>query len=74
MGPAQKRKRNSRDTSVDVLKRSKTLEKLRAFTAVLEEIEGTEQEMPTIMEHVHELEEILKTAKFPVRILYHGSV
>ena len=75
MGPAHKRKRSLQDSSVGVLKMSKTLEQLRALAAEFEEIEETEHdsEMPTIMEHVHKLEEILKTAKFPVCIPYHRS-
>ena len=73
MGPDHKRKRSLQDSSVGVLKMSKTLEQLRALAAEFEEIEETEHEMLTIMEHVHKLEEILKTAKFPVCIPYHRS-
>ena len=73
MGHAHKRKRSLQDSSVGVLKMSKTLEQLRALAAEFEEIEETEHEMLTIMEHVHKLEEILKTAKFPVCIPYHRS-
>lgn len=73
MGPAQKRKRSLQDISMDVFKMSKALEKIRVLAGELEEVEETEQEMLAIMKHVHELEAILKTAKFPVRIPYHRS-
>lgn len=67
MGPTQKWKRSWEDTSVNILKRNKTLGKLGALTVELEEIQETEQETVTIMEHVHELKEILKAAKFPMQ-------
>lgn len=62
-----KRKRSLQDTPVDLSKLRQASLRLRELKKELDDIEETEGVLAAIMEHVAALEDILRTAKRPVR-------
>jgi hypothetical protein len=65
-----KRKRSLQDSPVDLLKMRMALSRLEALKEELDGIQETEEELKTISAHVLALENILKSAKKPVRCIF----
>ena len=64
---SHKRKRSLQDSPVDLTKMKMAMQRVQALREELAGIEETESEMEALMTHVNSLEEILRSAKKPVR-------
>ena len=64
---SHKRKRSLQDSPVDLTKMKMAMQRVQALREELADIEETEGEMEALMTHVNSLEEILRSAKKPVR-------
>ena len=64
---SHKRKRSLQDSPVDLTKMKMAMQRVQALREELAGIEETEGEMEALMTHVNSLEEILCSAKKPVR-------
>lgn len=64
---SHKRKRSLQDSPVDLTKMKMAMQRVQALREELAGIEETEGEMEALVTHVNSLEEILRSAKKPVR-------
>jgi hypothetical protein len=70
---SHKRKRSLQDTPVDLTKMTVAIQRVQALKEELADVEETEVEMQALMIHVTSLEEILRSAKKPVRNFFSSG-